>query len=277
MKKKEAFFEIIRYILLALFLLLAVFPVIWIFLTSIKPPTEVYTFPVKYLPSSPTFENYKKLFEYANFGRYFANSLIVATTSAAISTAFAILAGFSLARYQGRMIYYIVTFLFFSQMLPAYLVMIPQYVMFSRFRLVDKLLGVIIIYSGLGASFSTIMARGFFARIPKELEEAARVDGCNRFQALIKITLPLVAPGIAAIFSFCFVNSWNEVFVASLFLNSSDKYTVPVALYSFISKAGVNWGFLSAGLVVALLPTIVVFAFAQRYIIEGLTQGSVKG
>ncbi len=269
--------EIVRFILLSLYLIFALFPLVWIFLTSIKPQDEVYTYPVEYLPSHPTLENYKRLFSFAQFHVYFLNSAIVAVSSATVSTILSLLAGYSLARYRYRVVKYIITFLFFSQMIPAYLVMIPQYVMFSRLGLIDRLFGVVVIYSGLGTAFATIMSRGFFSRIPRELEEAALIDGCTKICSLFRITVPLMAPGISAIFSFNFVNSWNEIFVASLFLNSENKLTVPVALYTFISKAGIDWGMLSAGLVVALLPTIIVFAFAQKYIIQGLTQGAVKG
>jgi multiple sugar transport system permease protein len=120
------------------------------------------------------------------------------------------------------------------------------------------------------------MARGFFVRIPVSLEESALMDGCTRLKALFKVTLPLMLPGVAAIFSFSFVQNWNEIFTAALFLNSDSKMTVPVALYSFISKAGIQWNVLAAGIVVSLIPTIVVFAFAQKYIVAGLTKGSVK-
>ncbi len=268
--------KVLRFILLGIYLIFALFPLVWIFLTSIKPPMEVYSFPVRYIPSKPTLQNYERLFSYAHFGVYFKNSLLVSGTSALISTLLASIAGYSLARFKNRWVYPTVLFLFFAQMIPAYLVMLPQYVMFSKLGLIDKLSGVIIVYSGIGAAFSTIMARGFISRIPIELEEAAMIDGCTRLQALFRVTLPLVLPGLSAVFSFSFVNSWNEIFVASLFLNTDEKMTVPVALYSFISKAGINWGFLSAGLVVALLPTIIVFAFAQRYIVEGLTRGAMK-
>ncbi len=266
----------VRYLLLSVYLVFALFPLVWIFLTSIKSPMEVYSFPVKYIPSKPTFQNYHRLFSYAHFGKYFKNSLAVAGISALASTVMASLAGYALARFKNRWVFPTVLFLFFAQMIPAYLVMIPQYVMFSKFGMLDKLTSVILIYSGIGSAFSTIMARGFIARIPVELEEASMIDGCTRLCSLFRVTLPLVLPGLSAVFSFSFVNSWNEIFVASLFLNSDSKMTVPVALYSFISKAGVNWGFLSAGLVIALLPTIVVFAFAQRYIVEGLTKGAMK-
>jgi multiple sugar transport system permease protein len=120
------------------------------------------------------------------------------------------------------------------------------------------------------------MARGFFLRIPTALEEAALIDGCTRIQAIAKIILPLMLPGIAAVFIFSFVNNWNELFTAVLFLNSEEKLTVPVALYSFISKAGIQWNVLAAGIVTALFPTIVAFAFAQKYIVQGLTKGALK-
>ena len=270
-------FGILRFVLLGIYLVFALFPLFWIFLTSIKPQDEIYEYPVRYLPERPTLSNYTKLFSFAKFHRYFLNSTVVSLSSSAVSTFLAILAGYSLSRFKGSFVRHIVLFLFFAQMIPSYLIMIPQYVMFTKFGLIDKLLGVITVYSGLGAAFATIMARGFFSRIPKELEESARIDGCTRLGAVFRVTVPLMAPGISAIFSFCFVNSWNEIFVASLFLNSDEKLTVPVALYSFISKAGIDWGILSAGLIVALIPTILVFAFAQRYIVEGLTQGAVKG
>jgi len=273
---RRKWISLIRYLLLGVYLVFALFPLVWIFLTSIKSPMEVYSFPVKYLPSKPTFQNYQKLFSYAHFGKYFKNSLAVAGISALASTIMASLAGYALARFKNRWVFPIVLLLFFVQMIPAYLIMIPQYVMFSKLGMLDKLISVMLIYSGIGSAFSTIMARGFIARIPIELEEAAMIDGCTRLCSLFKVTFPLVLPGLSAVFSFSFVNSWNEIFVASLFLNSDDKMTVPVALYSFISKAGVNWGFLSAGLVIALLPTIIVFAFAQRYIVEGLTKGAMK-
>jgi multiple sugar transport system permease protein len=148
--------------------------------------------------------------------------------------------------------------------------------MFAQLRLINKLWGIILVYIGLGAAFSTIMARSFFMRIPKSLEESALIDGCTRLKALFKVTLPLMLPGVAAIFSFSFVQNWNEIFTAALFLNSDSKMTVPVALYSFVSKAGIQWNVMAAGIVISLIPTIIVFAFAQRYIVAGLTSGSVK-
>ena len=276
MKKHKILLRALRFLLLSIYLIFAIFPLFWIFMTSLKPSEEVYSYPIKYFPSSPTLSAYKYLFSFANFSRYFLNSTIVSLSASAVSTFFSLLAGYVLARHKTRSVYWILLFLFFAQMIPAYLIMIPQYVMFSRFGLIDKLLGVTIVYVGIGCAFSTIMSRGFFLRVPRELEEAALIDGCGRLKALFKITVPIMLPGISAIFSFSFVNTWNELFIAALFLNSDNKLTVPVALYSFISKAGIKWNVLSAGLVVALLPTILVFAVAQKYIVAGLTQGALK-
>ncbi|RKX54010.1 MAG: carbohydrate ABC transporter permease [Thermotoga sp.] len=274
--REKFYIKIIRLILLSIFLIFSVFPLVWIFLTSIKPADEVYTFPVRYFPREPTLEAYRYLFSFANFGVYFKNSVMVSMTASIVSTYFALLSGYVLARKKFKFKKLLILALFFAQMIPSYLIMIPQYSMFSKLGLIDKLTGITIVYMGIGASFSTIMARGFFLRIPRSLEEAAMIDGCSEVSALFRITVPLMLPGISAVFSFSFVNTWNELFTAVLFLNSDRKMTVPVALYSFISKAGIKWNVLSAGLVVALLPTMLVFAFAQRFIIQGLTQGSVK-
>jgi multiple sugar transport system permease protein len=274
--KKKKVVGILRAIGLGIFLVVALFPLIWIFLTSIKPATEVYTFPVRYLPSRATFEAYRYLFSFARFNVYFKNSFVVATVSAGFSTFFSLMAGYVLTRERFRFRTFLILVLFFVQMLPTYLIMIPQFTMFSRLKLTNTLTSVIIIYTGFGSAFGTVMARAFLKNLPRTIEEAALIDGCNRLQVLFKVVIPLLLPGVGSIFSFCFVNSWNEVFTAVLFLHTDSKTTVPVALYSFVSKAGIQWNVMAAGIVVALLPTIVVFSLAQKYIVEGLTQGAIK-
>jgi len=274
--KKKKVVGILRAIGLGIFLVVALFPLIWIFLTSIKPATEVYTFPVRYLPSRATFEAYRYLFSFARFNVYFKNSFVVATVSAGFSTFFSLMAGYVLTRERFRFRTFLILVLFFVQMLPTYLIMIPQFTMFSRLKLTNTLTSVIIIYTGFGSAFGTVMARAFLKNLPRTIEEAALIDGCDRLQVLFKVVIPLLLPGVGSIFSFCFVNSWNEVFTAVLFLHTDSKLTVPVALYSFVSKAGIQWNVMAAGIVVALLPTIVVFSLAQKYIVEGLTQGAIK-
>ncbi|MGJ8455066.1 carbohydrate ABC transporter permease [Pseudothermotoga sp. U03pept] len=267
----------LRVIGLLIYLLVALFPLSWIVLTSVKPVDEVYTFPIKYLPSRITFDAYRYLFSFARFHVYFKNSFLVASFSAMFSTFFSLMSGYVLSRYQFRMKHFLLLMLFFVQMLPTYLLMIPQFTMFSRLKLTNTLLSIVIIYTGFGVAFGTIMARAFFKSLPREIEEAAWIDGCTRFGALMKVIVPVFVPNISALFSFCFVNSWNEVFTAVLFLHSDSKMTVPVALYSFVSKAGIQWNVMAAGIVVGLIPTVLIFAVAQKYIVQGLTQGALKG
>ncbi|MEJ5230382.1 MAG: carbohydrate ABC transporter permease [Pseudothermotoga sp.] len=275
--KSRKLFSSLRVIGLFIYLVVAVFPLLWIVLTSLKPVNEVYTFPIKYLPSKITFDAYKYLFSFAKFHVYFKNSFVVATISALFSTFFSLMSGYVLARFQFRLRHFLLLTLFFVQMLPTYLLMIPQFTMFSRLKLTNTLLSIVVIYTGFGVAFGTIMSRAFFKSLPKEMEEAAWIDGCTRFGALMRVIVPVFLPNIGAIFSFCFVNSWNEVFTAVLFLHSDSKMTVPVALYSFVSKAGIQWNVMAAGIVIALIPTVLIFAIAQKYIVQGLTQGALKG
>ena len=170
----------------------------------------------------------------------------------------------------------IITLLFFTQTVPSFLVLIPLYDMFSKVGMLDKLPTLMLLYMNLMIPFSVIMSKSFFDRIPFSIEEAAQVDGCTKLQSIFKIVFPLTLPGIAAIFSYTFINTWNELFLAVMFINSDNKMTIPVALNSFNSKIGVGWDIMSAGIIVSLLPTIIIFAFAQRYIVAGLTGGAVK-
>ncbi len=276
-KKKRTTFSILRMIGLLVFLIFATFPLAWIVLTSLKEPTEVYTFPVRYLPSKISFDAYKYLFSFARFHIYFKNSLIVSLLSAAIATICSLLSGYVLSRFTFKAKHLILVTLFFVQMVPFYVLMIPLFTMFSQLKLTNTVTGIMLIYSGYGAAFGAIMARAFFSAIPRELEEAAWLDGCTRIEALVKVILPVFLPSISAIFAFCFVNSWNEVFTAVLFIHSDHKMTVPVALYSFVSKAGIQWNVMAAGVTVAVIPNIIVFGLAQRHIVRGLTQGALKG
>jgi len=185
--------------------------------------------------------------------------------------------GYAISRYGFRFKKYILLALFFTQSIPMFMIMVPLYTIFSKVGMIDKLITLIILYTNMMIPFSAIMAKAFFDRIPISLEEAAQIDGCSRLQALFRIVIPLTLPGLSAIFSFNFVNTWNELFLAVMFMNSDVRMTIPVALNSFVSKSGIGWDIMSAGLVVALIPAVFVFAFAQRYIVAGLTGGAIKG
>jgi len=274
---KRAALGLVRAILLLLFLGFAVAPLCWIIVTSLKNTKEIYTFPLLYFPSQPTLESYHRLFSFAKFGLYFRNSLVVSVLAAAGALIVSLVGGFGLSRYtaeRGKRL--ILLGLYFTQMVPGFLLMVPLFNMLSALRLTDSLWVLAAVY-GMMVAFGTIMAKSFFDRIPPSIEEAALIDGCSTLQALFRVILPVTLPGIVAIFSFSFVNIWNELFLAVMLLSSESNVVVPVALNSFISKAGVSWDVLSAGIVVSLLPTIIVFSVGQKFIIAGLTEGSVKG
>jgi multiple sugar transport system permease protein len=265
-------------LLLGLFLVVALGPLYWVIVTSLKGGQEIYTFPIRYWPSEVTFENYKYLFRISDFSIYFKNSLLISLLASAGALLISVFSGYALSRIRSRRPKLILLLgMYFTQIIPTYMLMSPLFISLAKIGMTDSLIAITFVYVSMMIAFSTIMAKSFFDRIPVALEEVAMTDGCTRTQTIVKVVLPLTLPGLAAIFSFAFVNIWNELFLAVMLLSSNHNMTVPVALNSFISKAGVNWGVLSAGIVVALLPTMLVFAFAQRYIIMGLTEGAVKG
>jgi len=267
-----------RFIALALFLVFAILPLYWIIVTSLKPSTEIYTFPLKYFPSKVTLEGYKRLLTFAKFGQYFINSLWISLLAAAGGLAVSVLSGFSLSRLRSRQrIQGLLLALYFTQMVPSFILMAPLFFTLSKMHLTNNRLVLAIVYSATTIAFGAIMAKSFFDHIPASIEEAALIDGCDPLNALFRVILPISLPGLVAIFSFAFVNIWNELFLAVMLMSTDTKMTVPVALNSFISKAGVSWDIMSAGIVLALVPTMVIFAFGQKCIVAGLTEGGVKG
>lgn len=275
--KKSVLAQAIKIFLLILYFFAAILPLYWIIVTSLKGSKNIYTFPLELLPRKLSFSSYEKLFSFSKFGIYFKNSLFLALGSSFAAMLIAVCSGFALSRYRfGKSKRLLELFLYFSQTIPSFIIMIPLFNLFSKYHLVDSLWALGFIYIGTVSAFSTLMARSFFDKVPATLEEAGKIDGCNLFQSIVLIILPVTLPGMAAIFCFAFINIWNELFLAVMLLMSSDKMTIPVALNSFISKAGISWDVMSAGIVVALLPTMIVFGIGQKYIVAGLTEGSVK-
>ena len=164
-----------------------------------------------------------------------------------------------------------------TQMIPAFIALGPLYLMMVNLGLVDNKMGLMLIYIAVCIPFSTIMLRGFFANVPDALEEAAMIDGLSRFGALFKVIVPVMKPGIVAAFIFNFVNCWNELFLSVTLMNRDSNKTIPPALNGFISSFNIDWGSMSAAAVLTILPTMLLFAFASRYIVQGLTAGAVKG
>lgn len=266
-----------RFLLLAFFLLLVVLPVYWMFITSIKENQEIINAQVvTYIPHTFTLDNYRNLFVQLSYGNYLRNSVILSLSTGIVVTIFSILGGYGFARYKFKGKGAILVFFLVTQMIPGILVMIPLYTIYSKMGLIDTRMGLFIYYMIVNLPFCVITMRSFFERIPYTLEEAAKVDGCNKMQSIVKIVLPVMFPGIVAVFVFAFIGAWNELIASTIFTNTSSMWTIPVGLKSLIGKNEVQWGELMAGGVLALIPTGLMFVIVQKFVVEGLTSGAVK-
>ncbi|MGV8845105.1 carbohydrate ABC transporter permease [Tessaracoccus sp.] len=262
---------------LGVWAIITLFPLYWILLTSFKPANQIAEYPVRYWPREFSFSNYTSLFHKSEFGAYLLNSLVVSASAALVATTIALLSAYVLSRFQFRSKGAVMMAFLVTQMIPAFIALGPLYQMFTNLGMVDKRFGLVLVYIAMSIPFASIMLRGFFDNVPDSLEEAAMVDGASRFGALWRVIVPVMTPGIIATFIFNFVNSWNELFLAVTLINTDDRKTIPTALNGFISSFNIEWGPMSAAAVLTILPTMVLFAFASRWIVAGLTQGATKG
>ncbi|KQX51105.1 carbohydrate ABC transporter permease [Paenibacillus sp. Soil724D2] len=266
-----------RVIALTLFLIGALFPFYWMLVTSLKDRQEIYSGKLTLWPKNLTFANYIDTFQNSSFPHYFMNSFIVSMSSSILVLIVSILGGYSMARYsfRGKKLF-LISFLA-TQMIPVMVILVPLFITFSHLHLLNKLPSLIITYTAMNIPFCLLTMSSFFQRIPVSLEEAALIDGCNKFQTMIKIILPIMRPGIVATLVFAFTGAWNDLFFGVMFTNSESTKTVPVGLSSFVQKFDINWGQMSAAGILSLIPVVIMFAFAQKYIVSGLTEGAVKG
>lgn len=247
------------------------------FITSLKLPGDIATRNIQYWPKHVTWDNYKAVITTSGFMTYMKNSLVVSVVASFIVLLVAIPGGYGLARYNYKgkgitMVAFLIT-----QMIPMTLLLVPMFLIFSGLRLQDTLTSLVILYVVLNVPFCTITMQGFFKNIPVVIEEAARVDGCTKFQTICKIVLPVMLPGIIAVFIFAFIGAWNDLLGGVMFINSEAKRTIPVGLSYYVGQFSINWGEMTAGGILALLPSAALFAFAQKYIVDGMTSGAVKG
>lgn len=266
------------YILVVLLVLLIVGPFLWMLLGSFKPNYELMQSQGQTLwIENPTLENYRRLFAEYDFARYFLNSTIVATITAIIATSLSAFAGYSLARfhYPGRTFFSFLILL--TQMIPAIATIIPLFLWFQRLGLLNTYWALIISYNAFAIPFSTWLLRGFFMGIPVELEEASQLDGTGQMGTFLRIVLPLSAPGLLATSIFAFILSWQEFLIAVTFTSSAHLRTLTVGIAAMRGRDIVDWGLLNAGVVITTIPLAILFAFVQKYLVEGLTSGAVKG
>jgi len=267
-----------RAVILTFFMLLVLMPIYWMAITSLKTNSEIINAQeVTYYPHEVTLDNYFQLFKLYDYSLMLLNSVIVSVSTGLSITMLSIFGGYGLARYTFRGKNSMLLFFLITQMIPGILVIIPLYVIFSKLGLINTRFSLFLFYLIANLPFCVITMRSFFERIPYSLEEAAYVDGCSKMKTLFRIILPIMFPGIVAVFVFAFIGAWNELIAGTIFINTSNLWTVPVGLKSLIGKYDVKWGVLMAGGMGALLPTAIMFAFMQKFVVEGLTAGAVKG
>jgi N,N'-diacetylchitobiose transport system permease protein len=260
-----------------LVLAVMVFPVYWMVATAFKPGQQILSYTPQWIPTSPTLSNFRDAIDQPFFWHAVKNSLIIVTSVVALSVVLAFLASLALAKFNfyGRKAF--IVLILGVQMVPLAALIIPLYILMSRLGQIDKLTGVIAMYLTFVLPFTVWTMRGFLLGIPKELEEAAMVDGATRFGAFVRVLLPLVGPGLVATSIFAFIQAWNEFLIAYVFLHTPEKQTLMVWLASFTTLRGTDWGPLMAGATLSALPVVVFFLLVQRRIAFGLTAGAVRG
>jgi multiple sugar transport system permease protein len=262
---------------LLLMVLWTAIPFYWMVATSLKHDKEIYGFEATLVPEAPTLANYATVFRETPYLLFLRNSLAVAAGSTILSIVIACLGAYAVARleFPGRSL--LARGLVFTYLVPTSLLFIPMFAMMSALRLTDSLTGLIIAYLGFDVPFCTWLLMGYFRTVPAELEEAARVDGCNRITALIRVVLPMSLPALVVVTFFSFTHAWNEFLYAHVFTSTTGARTVTTGLVNFMSQDVFFWGPLMASTVMSALPPVLMFLVFQRWVVKGLTLGGVKG
>ncbi len=259
------------------YIVFALFPLFWLLKVSVTPNDLLYSEGVRMWPSHATLDHYRYVIENSAFPTFFKNSVIVAGSTAVAVTVLSSLSGYALSRFRFKGKYWIVALMLITQMFPLVMLVAPIFKMLSPLGLTNSLTGLVIVYTAFNVPFATFLMQSFFDGIPKDLEEAAMIDGASRFTAFRQIILPLTLPGIAATLGFVFTAAWSELLFALMLISGNQSATFPVGLLTFVSKFSVDFGQMMAAGVLALIPACLFFLLIQRYLVQGLTAGAVKG
>lgn len=250
------------------------FPPLVLFLTSIKTELEALSFPPKWI-FLPTLKNYAEIFQTSPLVGYALNSLIVASVNTGVSLVLGSMAAYSLARFKFRGSDNIAFWILSIRMMPPVAAIIPIYVLMKNLGILDTPWCLVITYLTFNLPFVVWMMKGFFEDIPRAIEESALIDGCSQFGVFRRIALPLAAPGLAATAILAFIFSWNE-FLFALILTGTKAVTLPVGIIGYMKETGINWGYMTAGGVLALIPVIIFTILVQKHLVKGLTLGALK-
>jgi multiple sugar transport system permease protein len=265
------------YSVIAVYLFITLAPLLWVVSTSFKPNQEAISFPPKLLPDAPTLDNYLFVLTNPNLVTSLLNSLLVSIGGTGLSVAVSALGAYAFARFEFKGKNLLMSIILGLFMIPVVINIIPLYIMLANVGLLNSLLALVLTFQILIIPLNIFLLKNYFETIPKELEEAALIDGCSKLRALWHIIVPMSIPGflIAAILSFRF--SWNEFVLPIVLSNKPDVMVFQVALYQFISLYRIDWGYLTAGINIALIPVVVLMLISQKRMIRGLTLGAVRG
>lgn len=255
------------------------FPLYWIFVTSIKMEKEIFRIPPTFWPEVLNLKSYMVQLEIGDFNMFhsFGNSLIISFGAMIISIILAVPASYGIAKYNFKGKKSIVLGFLVTQMLPVSVLLTPLFIIFKNMNLYNTFWSTIIADSTIGIPFSVLILKNYFASIPRELEEAAYIDGLNRFTAFIKVLIPIAKQGVVVCGVFSFLYAWGDLAYGMTFILDQQKRPITAGIFNFMGQYGTKWSYLSAFAVVTIIPVALIFIFMQKYIISGMTSGAVKG
>lgn len=267
----------IRMTILTIALIVVLFPLYWMINTALKPNGEIFQLPPSFVSENWSFDAFVSLVSTRPIVTYFINSLIVATGTTALCISLASLAAYGLTRFSIRIEPLILMGLLFIKMLPETLLVVPFYALIADFRLLNSYVSLVLVYSSFALPFAVWMLIGFFRVIPKELDEAAIVDGASRLQAFAWIILPLARPGLAAVSMLTFLTAWNSYLWALVLTTTPDMFVLPVGIAALKGEYQIQWNELMAAAVIAVVPVLAIYSVFERHLVAGITAGAVKG
>ena len=276
-KKRARLMTTSRFVTLCVFSLVMVLPFLYMVSTSFKKYTYLFESPPQFIPKEPTLQNYVQAWTAGHFSQYFFNSLFVTSVTTVFTVVFASMAAFAFAKYVffGKKVLFIL--LLMGLVVPGIVLIIPQFIIAKHLHLIDSFAGLILFYIGMNFALDTFLLRGFMEDIPRELDDAMKVDGASAWTRFARLYVPLSRPALATVTLFSFLATWDEFAWAITLINSQDKRTLPIAIALFHGQHATSWGLVFAASLIALVPIIIVFLITQKHFIEGLSTGAVKG
>ena len=272
---KNVMLSVAAVVILCIFL----FPVFWIVVTSLKTEREIFRVPPTIIPEELNISSYAAQLENGDFNMFhsFFNSFVISVGEMAISVVLAVPASYGIAKYRFKARKLMLLSFLVTQMLPVSVLLTPMFIMFKNMHVYNTWIAAVLADATIGIPFSVLILKNYFASIPKDMEEAAYLDGCNRFTAFIRILIPIAKPGVMVCAIFSFLYAWGDLAYGMTFILDQEKRPITAGIFNFMGQYGTKWSYLTAFAVVTIIPVALIFIFMQKYIVSGMTSGAVKG